>query len=48
MADEQYADVMQLMWEGYHSVERISEWTKLPVRYLEEQFRQYCIDKGEV
>jgi hypothetical protein len=41
-------DVMQLMWEGYHSVETISKWSKLPVHYLEEQFTQYCLDREAV
>jgi hypothetical protein len=41
-------DPMQLMWEGYHSVETVSKWFNLPVHYLNEQFAAYCKEKEAV
>lgn len=39
-------ELFQLMWEGYHSVEKIAELANLPVHYIEDLFAKHLREEG--
>ena len=41
------AEMIQLMHEGYHSVETIAKWANLPVHYINELYQAYLCERNE-
>lgn len=39
-------ELFQLMWEGYHSVEKIAELANLPIHYIEALFAKHLREEG--